>query len=197
MSKQVRSEAETCGREMWEGMEGLFGAKFPCSLKGEPKLPYFLMQNETEKETREGKLPSLLLLDPCLSRKLLNHPPMTECHGKGFPGHDSGHRPSPCWVPELLEPIRVTPGPCRLELPEPPAIPSPHGSFPQPLAAGSGFSKPFARHSKVCRACANTWRNSQWGPAPGTAGTSRLTPEETAGVRCVLHGNLWLPRLRR
>lgn len=43
MSKQVRSEAETCGAELWEGMEGLFGAKFPCSLKGEPNLPYFLM----------------------------------------------------------------------------------------------------------------------------------------------------------
>lgn len=43
MSKQVNSEAETCGREMCGGREGLFCAKFPSSLKGEPKLPYFLM----------------------------------------------------------------------------------------------------------------------------------------------------------
>jgi len=43
MSKQVNSEAETRGAEMCGGREGLFCAKFPFSLKGEPKLLYFLM----------------------------------------------------------------------------------------------------------------------------------------------------------
>lgn len=50
MSKQVNSKAEACGGEMCGGREGLFCAKFPFSLKGQPKLPYFLTYNETQKE---------------------------------------------------------------------------------------------------------------------------------------------------
>lgn len=59
-----------------------------------------------------------------------------------------------CWSPSVSPPAPAQRG---QELPEPPAVPFPHGSFPQPQAAGFSFSKPFSSQSKVCRHT-NTWK---------------------------------------
>lgn len=136
------------------------------------------MQNETEKENREGKLPSLLLLDPCLSRKLLNHPPMIKCHRKGSP------------EPKSLLISRAAGAPqCH-----PQSLPSAGWSCQSPQQSlflmapshrlqGSGFPSLFPAPAR-CAGTQTPGKKSGVQPQGQPRNTSRIPPDETATVRC-------------